>query len=84
MRWMLVLLMPALLGPVVACSGDDNGELEGELAAMTAERDELAAQIVHAATHLDQHGHLPHHWHNPQPTPATRAVPEPGISPPWH
>ena len=46
MRWMLVLLMPALLGPVVACSGDDNGELEGELAAITAERDELAAQIA--------------------------------------
>ncbi len=46
--------------------------------------DELATQVVRAATHLDQHGHLPHHWHNPQPTAIARALPAPDISLPGH
>lgn len=54
MRWMLVLLMPALLGPMVACSGGDDGELKGELAAMTAERDDLAAQIATQESRYDK------------------------------
>ena len=46
--------------------------------------DELAALIVGAAAHLDQHGHLPHHWQNPQPMAIGRVLPAPEISPPGH
>lgn len=46
MRWKLALVVPLLLLPAVGCSGDDDQGLQEELEAVTAERDELAAQVA--------------------------------------
>jgi hypothetical protein len=46
MRWMHVLLVSLLLMPAAGCSGDDDQELQDDLEAVTAERDELADQIA--------------------------------------
>ncbi len=45
MRQMLALLLPLVLVSTAGCSGDDQ-DLRDELAAVTAERDELAAEIT--------------------------------------
>ena len=46
MRWMLPLLLPFLLIPTAGCSDGNSDALEEQLAAVTAERDDLAAQVV--------------------------------------
>lgn len=46
MRWTHVLLMPFLLMPLAGCSGNDDQGRRDDLATVTAERDELAAQIA--------------------------------------
>lgn len=46
MRWKRVLLVPLLLVPIAGCSGVDDEALQDELAAVTAERDQLAAEIA--------------------------------------
>jgi hypothetical protein len=46
MRWMRVLVLPILLAAAAGCSDGNDDALEEELAAVTAERDELAAQIA--------------------------------------
>ena len=46
MRWMLALLLPILVVPTAGCSNGSDDALEEQLAAVTAERDELAARIA--------------------------------------
>lgn len=46
MRWTLALLLPVLVAPMAGCSDGNDDALEEQLAAVTAERDELAAQVA--------------------------------------
>lgn len=54
MQWWRALPLICLLVPAAACSGDDDQGLQDDLAAVTAERDELAARIEAQQTRYEK------------------------------